>query len=103
VAFKHLRYTFNFFEEALPESSKLLLKQISQVQDYLGTLNDHQVGVDLATQVLKKHPENLAVQQYRDERLLEMEKMAQEFPPLWKKLTGQNFRSRLAGALAHVE
>jgi CHAD domain-containing protein len=100
VACKHLRYTLNFFEDALLPDGKVLAKEISQVQDYLGTLQDHQVGIDLALEVLEKHPGNEAIINYHRERLAERDQMVQDFGDTWEKISGSGFRRRLAKIVA---
>jgi len=100
VAAKRLRYTVGFFEDALSPEAKTLSKQLSEVQDYLGDLHDHQVAVDLATNLLKKQPENPALSQYRAERILEIARMTEGFGKEWDKVSGLAFRHSLATSIA---
>ncbi len=100
VAAKRLRYTIGFFEAALTPEAKAISRQLSQLQDYLGDLHDHQVAVDLATSLLKKHPENSALPQYREERVLEIARMTEGFDKEWDKVSGLDFHTRLANTLA---
>jgi CHAD domain-containing protein len=100
VAAKRLRYTLGFFEEALTPEAKALSRQLSQLQDYLGDLHDHQVAVELATSLLKKYPENSALPPYREERILEIARMTEGFGLEWDKVSGPDFRTRLANSLA---
>ena len=40
IAAKRLRYTLEIFEEVLPEASKSIVKELTQIQDELGALHD---------------------------------------------------------------
>ncbi|MEI7554738.1 CHAD domain-containing protein [Candidatus Chlorohelix sp.] len=102
VACKKFRYTLNFFEEALPEEAHKLAEEVSHVQDYLGQLQDHCVGIALAEHLLLKHPDNDAISRYRDERLAALEENRNGFELIWKNLAGETFRQRLAMVIAGV-
>src|SRR5437870_12536186 len=47
IAVKRLRYTLEIFEEVLPEASKSIVKELTQIQDELGELHDSDVMIAL--------------------------------------------------------
>jgi len=47
IAAKRLRYTLEIFEEVLPEASKSVVKELTQIQDELGALHDSDVMIAL--------------------------------------------------------
>jgi CHAD domain-containing protein len=47
IAAKRLRYTFEVFEEVLPEASKAIVNELTQIQDELGALHDSDVMIAL--------------------------------------------------------
>jgi CHAD domain-containing protein len=102
VACKRFRYTLNFFEEALPEEAHKIVDEVSHVQDYLGQMQDHCVGIALAEHLLLKHPDNEAILHYRDERLAALEEKRNGFELIWKELVGEEFRQNLALVIAGV-
>ena len=101
VACKRLRYTLEFFEDALPATSfKSLHDQLVKVQDALGILHDHQVASDLSESLLRDNPDDQPLLTYHNSRLAEMERIKNEFPGLWQTLTGPTYRKQLATGLA---
>jgi CHAD domain-containing protein len=47
IAAKRLRYTLEVFEDVLPETSQLIVEELTQIQDELGTLHDSDVIIAL--------------------------------------------------------
>lgn len=47
IAAKRLRYTFDVFDEALPPACQEYVKELTQLQDELGTLHDFDVMITL--------------------------------------------------------
>lgn len=47
IAAKRLRYTLELFEDVLPEESKAVVEELTQIQDELGALHDHDVMIAL--------------------------------------------------------
>src|SRR5438270_1046752 len=45
IAAKRLRYTFEVFEEVLPEASQSIVKELEQIQEELGAMHDSDVMV----------------------------------------------------------
>lgn len=101
IACKRLRYTLEFFEDALPATSfKSLHDQLVRVQDELGILHDHQVASDLSESLLRDNPDDQPLQTYHNSRLAEIERIKTEFPGHWQTLTGSAYRKQLATSLA---
>ena len=47
IAAKRLRYTFEVFEEVLPEACRAIVKELTHIQDELGALHDSDVMIAL--------------------------------------------------------
>jgi CHAD domain-containing protein len=47
IAAKRLRYTFEVFEEVLPEASQSIVKELARIQEELGALHDSDVMIAL--------------------------------------------------------
>jgi hypothetical protein len=45
IAAKRLRYTFEVFEEVLPEASQSIVKELARIQEELGSLHDSDVMI----------------------------------------------------------
>jgi CHAD domain-containing protein len=103
VACKRLRYTLEFFEEALPSQTKGLIKQLVVVQDHLGALHDHQVAIERVERLEKQHPDDMSLVDYAALRSNERDQLHSQFETLWLKLSGPDFRRSLASALAGEE
>jgi triphosphatase len=99
VACKRLRYTLDFFEDALPGEAKPLIKQLAGVQDVLGELNDYQVRYDSTAPLLAKHPHNEALYIFHNHCLNKMNAITQQFMPHWEKLSSPEFKHKLARLL----
>lgn len=102
VACKRLRYTLEFFQEALPVTVKTLHKQLIEVQDDLGAMHDHQVAIALSEELLRDHPEDSALRKYEDSRLADIQRLRDDFMTKWQTLAGSNYRKQLASALAGI-
>lgn len=99
VACKRLRYTLEFFEEALLGEAKSLIEQLVEVQDHLGAMHDQQVALELIGKLEKKHPDNQALLDYASVRMAENDKLNHEFESLWQRLNSPEYRRSLASVL----
>jgi CHAD domain-containing protein len=52
IEFKKLRYTVEYFQEALGRRSKIVLDLCKELQDHLGDLNDSEVASHLLRQFI---------------------------------------------------
>lgn len=95
IAIKNLRYTLEFFTDALPPSTAAIIEQLTATQDYLGELHDHDVAVTTCSQLLKKQPDNAALQTYRDQRAAKRDELQLAFSEKWAELTEVAFRRKL--------
>ena len=55
IAAKRLRYTFEVFEDVLPVASKVVLKELVQIQEELGDFHDSDVMIALLRLCLSSH------------------------------------------------
>src|SRR6266699_5947756 len=63
IAAKRLRYTLEIFEEVLPEASKSVVKELTQIQDELGALHDSDVSITLLRLCLGSQDSGIAYEQ----------------------------------------
>jgi CHAD domain-containing protein len=115
IACKGLRYTLEFFREVLDPDSKAVVKEIVEMQDHLGNLQDTVVASDIlrnflqsgtwgddeAIQALPAAAGNatgaeayLAVQQ------AELHYLVETFPLGWERIRGAKFSQMVAKAVA---
>ena len=99
VAAKHMRYTVEYFQDALPATVKTLHKQLVDIQDHLGDLHDDQVAIELCEHLLKANPEDAPLRTYQSIRAAHLEQVRQKFLPEWHSLTNGTYKTRLATAL----
>ncbi len=99
IAFKHLRYTLEFFQDALPDTAKGLVAQMAEMQNYLGDLHDHDVAVAESDLALTDHDADASLRTYRDERASQRDRMQLDFLPKWAKINSPAFRQKLSGLL----
>src|SRR6266487_1070828 len=63
IAAKRLRYTFEVFEDFLPEKSKSIVEEIAQIQDEIGALHDSDVSISLLRLCLGSQDSGIAYEQ----------------------------------------
>src|SRR3989454_1814686 len=63
IAAKRLRYTFEVFEEVLPEASRAIVKELTHIQDELGALHDSDVMIALLRLCLSSQDSGTAYEQ----------------------------------------
>jgi len=103
IAFKRLRYTIEFFEDALPPTIKSLHDQLVQAQDDLGAIHDdYAANLYLAQTVLDTRKPDEALLKYRDSREVDSRKMRQDFLQRWIVLSGARFKKQLATEIANM-
>jgi len=112
IACKRLRYTLEFFEEALGPQAKEVIKEVVAMQDYLGALQDAAVSCDLLRDFLndwaeRQKSEKIAeridihgVTQYLAAKQAEVYELLRNVPAAWQRLNAPQLRERLARALA---
>jgi CHAD domain-containing protein len=104
---KRLRYTLEFFREAMPRLQiDRLIATVTELQDLLGEHNDADVASRAAREFLVAQGSRLpeasrqAIGHYIDSRTAEMTRIRRRVPALWRRVTGQPFRRSLASAIA---
>jgi CHAD domain-containing protein len=103
IAFKRLRYTIEFFEDAFPPTIKNLHDQLVQAQDDLGAIHDdYAANLYLTQTVLDTKKPDEALLKYRDSRETDSRKMREDFLQRWKVLSGPKFKKQLATEIANM-
>lgn len=108
IATKWLRYTIEFFGEALGPDSALLLERTVALQDYLGRINDANIATRLAREVLVARADRLtrdeadAIGAYLHVREREMARLRRSLGPVWRAVNGATFRRTLGRATASL-
>ncbi len=100
VACKRLRYTLEFFQDALPAGVKTLQKNLVEVQDDLGAMHDSQVAAELSQSLLHDQPHDEALHTYGRYRAAEIDSLKTSFLLKWQALIGHAYKRQLATALA---
>jgi CHAD domain-containing protein len=106
IASKWLRYTMEFFREALGPEGDTLIARVTALQDHLGLLHDADVTISLTRQFLVEHGTTLSRDQSRaigsylalQER--ELARLRRTMTGPWRAVSGPTFRRLLGRALA---
>lgn len=112
IEFKKLRYSLEFFREVLGEGSKELIKEIKNLQDHLGDLNDADVACNILRQFLddwesrqvykpiseRDNPEPIVA--YLAAKHAERYFLISTFHDVWLRFDQPQMRSKLATAIA---
>lgn len=108
---KYLRYTLEFFQEALAPGIAPVIRQVIAVQDHLGEIQDAEVANRLLADYLSKAFKEQAavstmeaadlegVTRYLSHRRDQSRQMTVTFPEMWKQIDSVKFRRRLAAVL----
>jgi triphosphatase len=106
IAAKWLRYTIEFFREALgPEADQLIVRVVA-LQDHLGWLNDADVSIALTRQFLVERSSTLtevqadAISDYLHSRERELERLRRSVAVPWRGVSGITFRRLLGRAIS---
>ena len=113
-AFKYLRYTIEFFREALGEDVKNVLNDLRAVQDHLGNLNDAHTACGMLNDFLaeweaqqnglpilgRQNPQGILT--CLSLRSQERHRLLTEFPQVWQNFNRPAFRATLAGMLGSL-
>lgn len=119
IAAKGMRYTLEFFESALGEDAKVLIKELKTFQDHLGNLHDAAIALDLLDSYLrtgewgsvksekasgkKKFSEGAeGIEAYLTYREQELQNLLNTFPDAWEKICNGNFRERIESAVKNL-
>jgi CHAD domain-containing protein len=118
IASKELRYTLEFFREVFGPQAKALIKNVKQLQDHLGNLQDASVACDIMRNFLmwgtwqpgqsaRKQPSiqtvvNPGVALYLSARQAEIQTLVNGFALVWSPLTSEDFVRSLAKLVADI-
>ncbi len=115
ITAKGLRYGLEFFREVLPADVEPLIDRIKALQEHLGNLQDAVVTCGILQNFLARGtwgndqakaaaaPDVIlapGVAAYLSVRQVELQRLVREFPSVWKKLSGEDFRRQLFMAMA---
>jgi CHAD domain-containing protein/transposase len=114
IEFKKLRYTLEFFREVLGEEAKELIKEIKNLQDHLGDLNDADVACSILRQFLdewesrqvyrpiseRENPEPVVA--YLASKHAERYFLTTSFQNAWQRFDQPEMRAKLASAIADL-
>jgi CHAD domain-containing protein len=113
-AFKYLRYTIEFFREALGEDAKSVLNDLRTIQDHLGNLNDAHLACGMLNDFLaeweaqqnglpimgRQNPQGILT--CLSLRSQERHRLLTEFPQVWQNFNRPEFRKILGGMLGSL-
>lgn len=103
ISGKRLRYTLEFFEEAMGSGTRDVLKQLAAIQDRLGWIQDAEVAMAAIDQVARGKKATPALRKYRTYLEEREQALVEEFQAeYWPKLSGSAFREQIARLLAKV-
>lgn len=105
---KRLRYTVEFFREALPPEAGLLVARVVALQDHLGALHDADVAGHLTRSFLAANAARLdsaatrAIGRYLETRERELYRLRRTVAAPWRGVAGPSFRRALGRVLAEL-
>lgn len=106
IAAKWLRYTLEFFREALGPEAAVLIPRVVALQDHLGWLHDADVTIDLTRQLLVAQAGSLtageaaAISDYLEIKERELARLRRTLGGPWRGVSGPVFRRLLGRAIA---
>jgi CHAD domain-containing protein len=106
IAAKWLRYTLEFYREALGPEAGVLIPRVVAIQDHLGWLHDAEVSASLTRAFLVAEASRLtpaevdAIAGYLRAREQEMVRLRRTFGRPWRAVAGASFRRLLGRATA---
>lgn len=118
IAIKRLRYTLEFFAEALGPDAAAVIDECKALQDHLGDLQDAAVASDLLREFLasgvwgqgtgkgkSRTAESVVapgVADYLAAKLREIEQLVEEFPEVWARFQAADFSRNVAAAVSEL-
>ncbi|MGH2594024.1 MAG: CHAD domain-containing protein [Anaerolineae bacterium] len=109
IEFKRLRYLLEFFREVLGAGAIKLIELTVRAQDHLGLLHDADVTAKMLGAYLAEHAiagmgasDLAAVVAYLSEAQAEIQTRQDQFPEMFREITGKSFRKQLATLLGKV-
>jgi len=104
IAVKGLRYTVEALADLLGETGAAFLAEVRQIQDLLGTLQDHRVAADRIDAFLaaRQDPARLRAPlvAWAERRRQQAEELRQVAPDRWAAFDSSGMRQRLGALLA---
>jgi CHAD domain-containing protein len=106
IAGKRLRYTLEFFREALGPETTGLIAKVTALQDHLGALNDADVATHLGREFLVTSAARLspstieAVGRFLGVRDRDVARLRRTLPAAWRPVAAESFRRALGRAVS---
>ena len=106
IAAKWLRYTLEFFREALGPEVEVLIPRVVALQDHLGLLHDADVAIAMTRQYLVaragslSRDETLAIGGYLSARERDLARLRRTMGVPWRGVAGAPFRRLMGRAVA---
>jgi CHAD domain-containing protein len=114
IEFKKLRYTVEYFREALGKETSIVIEDLKTAQDHLGELNDAHISTQLLSQFLEdmdKQQALLPISQRRNpgaivsylaSRYADRHNLMLSFKETWKHFNRSDFRKSLSRAISRL-
>jgi CHAD domain-containing protein len=107
IDFKRLRYLLEFFQGILGTSAARLIELTVQAQDHLGLLQDACVAAETVRTYVAENTtfggsDLAAVGAYLTDLQNEIQSRREQFPELYREITGKPFRRQLARLLSNI-
>ncbi|MDT8323775.1 MAG: CHAD domain-containing protein [Bacteroidota bacterium] len=111
---KKLRYTVEFLQELLGPQSKKVIRHVTDLQDYLGHLQDDQTAGQMITAFVQELDDRQAhltlgerlnaapLLTYLADRQARKHRLLTDFPQAWQLFLAEDFRRRLLQSLLHL-
>ncbi len=102
ITFKTFRYTMECLQEILGSESETVIKQIKEIQNHLGDLNDTTIAHRFLQDFLNKREKQLTEQQNSavlnclQAQSNERQRLISAFPKIWRQFNSTEFRHDLA-------
>jgi CHAD domain-containing protein len=111
---KKLRYTMEFLQELLGPQTKKVIRHVTDLQDYLGHLQDDQTAGHMITAFVQELDDRQAhlplgarlnaapLLTYLAERQARKHRLLTDFPETWNVFLAEDFRRRLLESLLQL-
>jgi CHAD domain-containing protein len=100
IACKQLRYALELFTDDADPCGQSLIETLKDAQDHLGALQDSVFAVTLLMRLRRDLPHNAFLEGFRAAQETRRDALRQEFAPQWERISGAQYRERLALLIA---
>ena len=100
VEFKQLRYALEFFKSVLGTSGESFIKEVKEMQNLLGRINDIAVFTERANKIKRLNDEQQTIiEQYCDTRNQELDDLRKQFYVQWQSFNKRTTQRQFSDAL----